>query len=287
MSGLLKDVGAIAGLASFLGLALLALLYFAQARDIRRLRENASFLIEAGNADGESVAPAERAATAVAATTTEPEKAAAAAAATAPNEAEAFRRAELARQAAERRKRFEQRRRQPNGGGDGGRGRPGWLSEPLTIAVIALGALLVIAGIAFGVSKVVGGSSDSSATQSGKKSKGPCPPGQTRVAVLNGTATPGLAAQSAAQLKQAQYKVGPVGNTSTPFTNSVVMYDASQAQGQPCASVIGQVVGISKAQAMTGEVRQASEGDPVAVVLGDDKAGGSSATGASSTGSGI
>src|ERR671918_1500557 len=102
---LLKDVGAIAGLASFLGLALLALLYFAQARDLRRLRQSASFLVEGNNEDGESVAPAERTATAVAATTKEPEKAAAAAAATAPDDAEAFRRAELARQAAERRKR--------------------------------------------------------------------------------------------------------------------------------------------------------------------------------------
>jgi hypothetical protein len=283
MSSLLKEVGAVAGLASFLGLALLSLLYFAQARDIRRLRENASFLIEGGNEDGETVAPAERAATAVAATTTEPEQAAAAAAATAPNEAEAFRRAELARQAAERRKRFEQRRRSPNGG----RERPRWLSEPLSIAVIAVGVLLVVGGIAFGVSKVAGGGSGSSTTQSGKKGKGPCPPGQTKVAVLNGTATPGLAAQSASQLKQSQYKVGPVGNTSTPFTNSVVMFDASQSQGQPCAPVIGQVVGISKTQTMSGEVRQAAEGDPVAVVIGDDKAGGSSATGASSTGSGI
>ena len=111
MSSLLKEVGAVAGLASFLGLALLALLYFAQARDIRRLRENASFLVEGGSADGESVAPAERAATAVASTTKQPEKAAAAAAATAPNEVEAFRRAELARQAAERRQRFERRRK--------------------------------------------------------------------------------------------------------------------------------------------------------------------------------
>jgi hypothetical protein len=67
MSGLLKDVGAIAGLASFLGLALVALLYFAQARDIRRLRENARFLVEGGSEDGESVTPAERTATAVAA----------------------------------------------------------------------------------------------------------------------------------------------------------------------------------------------------------------------------
>jgi len=282
-SDLLKEVGAVAGLASFLGLALLALLYFAQARDLRRLRENASFLIEGGNDDGEAVDPAERAATAVAATTTEPEEAAAAAAATAPNEAEAFRRAELARQAAERRKRFEQRRRRPNGGGE----RPRWLSEPLTMAVIALGVLLVAAGVVFGVSKITGGDSDSTTPEAGKTGKGPCPPGQTRVAVLNGTATPGLAAQSAAQLKQGQYKVGPVGNTSTPFGTSVVMYDASQDQGQPCAPVIGQVVGISKTQAMDGEVRQAAEGDPVAVVLGDDKAGASSDTGASSTGSGI
>ena len=95
MSSLIKDVGAIAGLASFLGLALLVLLYFAQARDIRRLRENASLLVEGGSEDGETVTPAERTATAVAAK--EPERAAAAAAATAPNEAEVTALAYLAR----------------------------------------------------------------------------------------------------------------------------------------------------------------------------------------------
>ena len=67
MSSLLKDVGAVAGLASFVGLALLALLYFAQARDARRLRESANFFVEGSNEDGESVTPAERTATAVAA----------------------------------------------------------------------------------------------------------------------------------------------------------------------------------------------------------------------------
>jgi LytR cell envelope-related transcriptional attenuator len=279
MSSLLKEVGALAGLASFLGLALLALLYFAQARDIRRLRENASFLVEGGNADGESVEPAERAATAVATTTKEPEKAAAAAAATAPNEAEAFRRAELARQAAERRQRFEQRRR---GGPNGGRGRPAWLSEPASIAVIVVGGILLLAGVAFGVTRIVGGSSESTTPAAGKN-KGPCPPGQTKVAVLNGTATPGLAAQSAGQLKQQQYKVGPVGNTSTPFTTSVVMFDPTD--GKECAPIVGQLVGIQKTQPMNNEVRQAAEGDPVAVVLGDDKAGASGAS--STTGSGI
>src|SRR5436190_1442557 len=151
MSSLIKDVGAIAGLASFLGLALLVLLYFAQARDIRRLRENASLLVEGGSEDGETVTPAERTATAVAAK--EPERAAAAAAATAPNEAEAFRRAELARQAAERRRRFEQRRRRPSNG----RERPDWLSDWRSVTAIVIGALLVLAGAAFGVTRIVGG----------------------------------------------------------------------------------------------------------------------------------
>jgi LytR cell envelope-related transcriptional attenuator len=283
MSSLLKEVGAVAGLVSFLGLALLALLYFAQARDVRRLRDQASFLVEEGSEDGESVAPAERAASAVASTTKEPEKAAAAAAATAPNEAEAFRRAELARQAAERRQRFEQRRKRPS---MGGRERPAWLSEPASVALVAVGAVLLVAGVAFGVTRITGGSS-SSDTPTAQKSKGPCPPGQTKVAVLNGTATPGLAASSASQLKQGQYKVGPVGNTSTPFTTSVVMFDPTD--GRQCAPVIGQIVGVPKTQPMSNEVRQAAEGDPVAVVLGDDKAGGSSTTtGASgTTGSGI
>jgi hypothetical protein len=275
MSSILKDVGAVAGLASFLGLALLALLYFAQARDIRRLRENASLLVEGDSADGETVTPAERAATAVAANA--PDQAAAAAAATAPNEAEAFRRAELARQAAERRRRFEQRRRRPSNGGE----RPAWLSDWRTIAAVALGALVVVAGVAYGVSHIVSGSSSSDSTTA-QKGKGPCSPGQTRVAVLNGTPTPGLAATFAGPLKQRGYKTTPVGNTDSPFSTSVVMYDPQQ--GKECAGVISGIVGIPKQQPMNNEVRIAAEGDPVAVVLGDDKAG---ASGASTTGTGI
>jgi hypothetical protein len=276
MSSLLKDVGAVAGLASFLGLALVALLYFAQARDIRRLRENASFLVEEGGSeDGESLTPAERAATAV--STAQPEKAAAAAAAGAPNDAEAFRRAELARQAAERRKRFDQRRRRPSNG----RERPEWLSGWKSIAAIVLIGVIVLAGAAYGVSRVVGGSSTSDTPTAGKN-KGPCPPGQTSVAVLNGTPSPGLAADFAGPLKQKGYKTTPVGNTDSPFTTSVVMYDPQQ--GKECAGVISQIVDIPKQQPMDNEVRVASEGDQVAVVLGDDKAG---ASGAGTTSSGI
>ncbi|MCW3039564.1 MAG: LytR family transcriptional regulator, partial [Solirubrobacterales bacterium] len=39
VSGKIKDAGAIAGFASILGLAVLSVLYFAQARELKRLRE--------------------------------------------------------------------------------------------------------------------------------------------------------------------------------------------------------------------------------------------------------
>jgi len=277
---LLREVGAVAGLASFLGLALLALLYFAQARDVRRLSENASFLVE--GADGSATAPAEKTATAVGAK--EPEKAAAAAAASAPTDAEAFRRAELARQAAERRQRFEKRRREPRRPSLGGRERPAWLSEPRSVAIVAVGAVLLLGGIAFGATRIL--SSSSSTTSGGaKEAHSPCPPSQTNIAVLNGTATAGLAAQFAAPLKQKGYRTSPVGNTESPVTTSVVMFDPSS--GRQCAPIVSGIVGIQKTQPMSNEIRGIAGGNPVAVVLGDDEAGGSSSgvsSGTTSTG---
>ena len=56
---LLRELGAFAGLAAFIGLAVLALLYFAQARDVRRLRESAEFLVE-GEPSGRRGAAADR-----------------------------------------------------------------------------------------------------------------------------------------------------------------------------------------------------------------------------------
>src|SRR5262245_35473128 len=282
---LLREVGAVAGLASFLGLALLALLSFAQARAVRRLVENASLMVE--GADGAPAAQAEKTAAPTAATvaTKDPERAAAAAAASAPSDAEAFRRAELARQAAERRERFERRRREPRRPSMGGGDRPSWLAEPRSLAVVVLGALILVRGVVFGASRIL--SSDSGSSAPGQKeANSPCPPSQTNVAVLNGTATAGLAAQFAGPLKQKGYRTSPVGNTESPVATSVVMYDPSS--GQACAPIISGIVGIQKTESMSNEIRGIAGGNPVAVVLGDDEAGGAS-TGVSSdtTSSGI
>jgi hypothetical protein len=275
---LLREAGSYAGLAAFLGLAVLILLYFAQARDVRRLRENASFLVDGSEVPTDS--SPEEAAAAVA--TKEPEEAAAAAAATAPSDREAFRRAELARQAAERRKRFERRRKgspRPSLAGRGNGGRPSWLRETPSVAVIVVGALLLLAGVGFGATRLLGDDDESAPTAK----SGPAAIDQTKVAVLNSTAQGGLAAEFAQLLKPGGYKTSPVTNTETPFDTSVVMFDETASGAQQAAQQVAADVAIQDIQPMSTEIRSISEGATVAVILGEDQAGGASSSGTTDT----
>jgi LytR cell envelope-related transcriptional attenuator len=258
MDDLLRDLGAFAGLAAFLGLAVLALLYFAQARDVRRLRESAEFLVE-GEGGEAPPAPAPIGAEEADEETTQ-------ARGTPPprSDAEAFRRSELARQAANRRERFEERRR---GGGEG--------FEIPSTAVIVIGALILAAGVAFGASRLLGGDDEGGGGGGGAKQDLACRPADTQVAVLNGTGEPGLAAQSVPRLEQRGYEVRPVTNTISPFDSSVVMFDRG---GQECAPEVGELVGISATEAMDQENLEISEGATVAVVLGEDQVGGGTST---------
>ena len=265
---LLRDVGAVAGLAAFLGLAVLALLYFAQARDVRRLRENAEFLVEgepAGPATGDEGIP-----TAVTAPA-DPKTAARAAAASAPTEAEAFRRAELARQAAERRQRFEERRREE--------GRFGRVSSIPSAAVIAVGAVILIAGIAFGASRLLNDEDDPAGKGQKATATAACPSG-TQVAVLNGTAEAGLAGTFSKQLKDKGYETGKVTNTETAFDASTVMFDSGS---EACAGEVARALSVQATEPMDQEVRSIAEGAQVAVVLGEDKATGASSSATSGT----
>lgn len=267
---LLRDVGAVAGLAAFLGLAVLALLYFAQARDVRRLRENAEFLVE-----GEPAPPAageEGVPTAVTAPS-DPKTAARAAAASAPTEAEAFRRAELARQAAERRQRFEDRRRE-EGGRFGGR-----VSNVPSAVVIAVGAVILIAGVAFGASRLLNDENDTAGKGQKATATAACPTG-TQVAVLNGTAEAGLAGTFSKQLKDQGYETGKVTNTETAFDVSTVMFDSG---AEACAGEVAQVLSVQATEPMDQEVRSIAEGAQVAVVLGEDKATGAASSATSGT----
>ncbi len=264
----LEHIGALAGLAAFFGLAVLALLYFSQARDVRRLRQNASFLVERPD---ETAAPTRAAAGATAppvaapaGPSAPPQSAAEAPVATRTADAQAFREAELTRQAAERRQRFEQRRQGGYDGSNGARRFPP-LPEPRALAVIVVGALLLVAGAAFAISQLAGGGTENGGGQRAGASN-------VRVMVLNSTAKSGLAGAYASRLNHRGFKNAHPGNTDLPFTQSEVMWNNRRYLA--AARAVADAAQIRKIGPLDDAVRPDATDAPVVVVLGSDKASG-------------
>ncbi len=245
---MIEKIGAFAGLASFFGLAVFALLSFSQARDIRRLRDWAGSAPErdAERKESTSEAAAER--------------------------AEEIRRLEGARDAEQataelretRRQRREAglpeltRRERLRAGLSGGRAR---LAEPAVLVGIFLVVLVIGGGVAYAV--LSGGG------ESAKGAHGKMRSGEIEVAVLNGTAVPGLAEQYGHKVERKGFRLGVVTNSNSSFQESVVMYSNGHA---PEGHRVGKAVGISKLKAQTGEIAKAAEGAPVSVIVGEDNA---------------
>jgi hypothetical protein len=146
--------------------------------------------------------------------------------------------------------------------------------------VIAVGAVILLAGIGFGATQILGGDE----ADSPKAKSGPAAAAAVRVGVLNGTAAPGLAGEFAQTLKSAGFTTRPVTNTEEPIDISTVMFvPGSQQQ----ASQVAGAVGIQKTEPITPEIQAIAEGASVVVVLGEDKAGGSSSGTTGTTASGI
>jgi hypothetical protein len=241
---LIERIGAFLGLAAFLGLGVLALLYFQQGREVRRLRD------WAGRA---------------------PERAAAAAA-----EAEAALAAQQSGEDEEEggpplgvrlRARWDEwMRRLPRGLGER-------LPAPQYLGLIALGAILIGVGVATGGFGVLG--EDEAGKKGGKQAT---PPSKVEVAVLNGTAqtpgepgVPGLAQALADDVKKLDYKLGPVTDTGTPLGESVVMYlDGDGAEAQQLADDISKQLGKTGVQKMSGQVQDEAGDATVAIVIGQD-----------------
>lgn len=249
---LIKEIGAFAGLAAFLGLALLAMLAFSQARDIRRLREWAGSAPERDSERKDATS------------------------AVATKRAEELRALEEAR-TAEREavdEREERRRRRESGlpeltlverlrqglSGFGNR-----LAEPRYLALVFVAVLLVAAGAIYLVTQ----GSDSADGQGGQAKHGAIRAAEIEVAVLNGTAVPGLAAQYGNEVERKGFQLGPVTNSSTSFTESVVMFERGHARE---AHRVATVLGIPAVRLMTPDIAEVSEGAPVAVIVGEDNA---------------
>jgi LytR cell envelope-related transcriptional attenuator len=256
---LLKEIGAFAGLVAFLGLAVLALLSFAQGRDIRRLREWAGSAPERDTERKEttSAAAAER--------------------------AEEMRKLEEARDAERHATELRERRRERreaglpeltrserlrerfsrDGAGDGLGAR---LGDPRYLVALFVALLVIGGGVAYAV---VNGSSDSGSGKDGKGASHAVKPSEIEVTVLNGTAVDGLAGSYGDMVERKGFQLGAVTNSRSSFSESVVMFAPGNGRE---AHRVADSLEISHVRPMTAEIASLSAGAPVAVVIGEDNA---------------
>jgi hypothetical protein len=249
----IEQIGAFAGLAAFLGLGVFALLSFTHGRDIRRLRD------WAGSAP-ERDAERKETTSAIAA-----------------QRAEELRQLEETRTAEHEAvgKREERRRRREAGEpeltrreriGERTSDFGARLAEPRWLVAIFIVLVIVVGGVAYTLLK---GSDDSASGKNGKQAAAKTQPSEIEVTVLNGTATEGLAGTYGDRVEQKGFRLGAVSNTAQSFESSVVMFERGHA---PEARKVARQLGISKLQLMSSEVKSASAGANVAVVVGEDNA---------------
>lgn len=250
---MIEQIGAFAGLAAFLGLGVLALLSFAHGRDIRRLREWAGSAPErdADRKESTSAVAAQR--------------------------AEELRELEEARTAEQEaiEQREERRKRREAGLPELTRGerlRQGAsrfgerLAEPRWLAALFVVMVVVLGGAAY---LLLSGDDESGGGKRGKQAAAQVKPGEIEVTVLNGTSTAGLAATYGDKVEGKGFDLGVVSNTDQPFEDSVVMFEPGH---KPEGQKVAKQLQISALQPMSSEVKSASEGAEVAVVVGEDNA---------------
>jgi predicted metalloprotease len=250
-----ERIGAFAGLAAFLGLAVLALLSFTHGRDIRRLREWAGSAPErdAERKEQTSTIAAQRA-----------------------EELRALQEARTQEQQAVS-SREERRRQRDEGVSEGGRGERlrGWFSglgetasRPISLVVIFVVVLAIAGGAVYLLLSGDDGASNG-ASNGSKQAAAQIKPAEIEVAVLNGTSVDGLAAVYGDKVEAKGFELGAITNSSSSFEDSVVMF----ARGHKSeARKVAKQVGISKLQLMNGEIESVSAGADVAVVVGEDNA---------------
>ena len=250
----IEQIGAFAGLAAFLGLAILALLSFTHGRDIRRLRE------WAGSAPERDAERKEQTSTIAA------------------QRAEELRALQEARTAEHQAvsSREERRRRREEGLPTESRterlrnrfsGAGGVMSSPLALVALFLVFVVIVGGGAY---LLVSGSDEGSGGNGGsKQAAAKIKPSEIEVSVLNGTAVPGLAANYGDEVEEKGFELGAVTNSSSSFSDSVVMFERGHKTE---AQKVAKQLGIKKLQLMNEEIESVSAGATVAVIVGEDNA---------------
>jgi hypothetical protein len=261
---LVERVGAYVGMAAFLGLAVLALLYFSQARDVRRLRDWAG---RAPERTLEQIEQTEPGAEVERATEVAPATPAATAATAA---AHSLPPTPLSQASApKKRKPLRERVRNIH------------IPQLRYIGLAVLG-VLVLAGAAYGAIQLTDDDGtpapdarnrDEPRTERNgdRRSGGDVNPAGVTVAVLNGTTVVGLAAQIGEEVVAGGFKRGTVGNAArVDQTRSEVLYRDGQARA---ARAVANRLGIDKTAPVDSVNEEIAGSFDVIVLVGSDRGG--------------
>jgi hypothetical protein len=96
-------------------------------------------------------------------------------------------------------------------------------------------------------------------------------PSEVEVAVLNGTAEPGLAAKVGDDVEANGFLVGNVTNSEVPYDDTVVMFTPGNERE---AQAVVNKLGVTRVQPMDADTRAVVGEAGVAVIAGEDRAGG-------------
>jgi hypothetical protein len=254
---LIERVGSYVGLASFLGLAILALLYFSQARDVRRLRD------WAGRAPERAV-DMERTATHQPATHVPPAL---------PASQHQLPATPFSEATVRKRKPLRERIRNVH-------------VPPLRYLALTLAGVLVLGGAAYGAVELIGnndnGSPAGNAQKKGVQRKDSSngrnrsqaanvQPSRVTVAILNGTTVQGLAAKVGEEVRAGGFMLGTIGNAARiDQSKSQVLYRKGQgAAARAVANRLG-ISSIGQVDSVNAEI--AGSFDTI-VLVGSDRGG--------------
>jgi hypothetical protein len=250
---LIERVGSFVGLASFLGLAILALLYFSQARDVRRLRDWAGRAPErAADLEHTAQTPATHVPPAL------------------PASQHSLPPTPLSEAAVRKRKPIRERIRNIH-------------IPPLRYLALTVAGVLVLGGAAYGAVQLIGGNDDSGSAsnaqpkqrQGGKGNGGGgrraanVDPSRVTVAILNGTSVQGLAAKVREEVVAGGFVPGVVGNAARiDQTKSQVLYRKGQAAA---ARAVANRLGIQSIAPVDSVNAEIAGSFDVVVLVGSDR----------------
>jgi hypothetical protein len=243
---LIERIGSYVGLISFLGLAILALLYFSQARDVRRLRD------WAGRAPERATEGMPRAA-----------------------ETEALPAAQhslpatpFSEAAVRKRKPLRERLRNVH-------------VPQLRYVALTVAGVLVLGGAAYGAVQLIGGndSTDNASTtqashgsrtgDGGGKRVANVDPARVTVAILNGTTVQGLAAKIGEEVRAGGFTLGTIGNAARiDQSRSQVLYRKGQAAA---ARAVANRLGIQSIGAVDSVNAEIAGSFDAVVLVGSDR----------------